>query len=464
MKKYKFILLLFVFAAAQFVAGQAKYVFYFIGDGMGVNYIDVTEAYLSALNGKRGTGQLLMTTFPAASFISTYSADNDITDSAAAGTALATGEKTNNGFIGLLPDSSRIVSIAEKAKKAGKKVGIASTVPINHATPASFYGHQPKRSMYYEISQDLLKSDFDFFGGASFYNRNTLYDKTKAPDIYPLIEQAGYYIAKGMDDFKANSQKSDKVVLVPKEWEEPDGIPYEIDRKSGDLSLKEITEAAIDVLTRNNNKGFFVMLEGGRIDWAGHGNDGAALVHEVIDMDEAIKVAYDFYRKHPKETLIVITADHETGGMSVGRGRLNLSVLQYQKKSTDGLSAQLNELVKSKNGKVSWEEVKNLLTETMGFWKEIPVSWENEKKLRDVYEETIAKRKDLKDANLYAENALLAAKAKEVINDIAYLGWTTGSHSANYVPVFAIGAGYEQFTHKMDNTEIPKKIMQIAKY
>jgi alkaline phosphatase len=463
-KRSKFILFLFVIAFAQLVAGQAKYVFYFIGDGMGINYIDATEAYLSALKGERGTGQLLMTTFPAASFITTYSENSDVTDSAAAGTALATGKKTNNGFIGLLPDKEKIETIAEKAKKAGKKVGIASTVPVNHATPASFYGHQVNRGMYYEISQDLLKSNFDFFGGAGFYNRDILYDKTKAPDIYPLIEQAGYYVAKGIDDFNANSKKSDKIVLVQKNWEEAGGIPYAIDRTSDDLTLKEITEAAIDVLTRNNNKGFFVMLEGGRIDWAGHGNDGATMVHEVIDMDEAIKVAYDFYKKYPKETLIVITADHETGGLTVGPGSLNLKVLQYQKKSADGLSAQLNELVKSKNGKVSWEEVKNLLTETMGFWKEVPVSWENEKKLRDTYEETIAKRKDLKDANLYAENALLAARAKEVMNDIARLGWSTKSHSANYVPVFAIGAGHEQFTHKMDNTDIPKKIIQIARY
>jgi alkaline phosphatase len=463
MKKYQFILLLFVFSLAQLVAGQAKYVFYFIGDGMGINHINAVEAYLSTLNKERGTGQLLMTTFPVASFATTWSADNDVTDSAAAGTALATGKKTKNGAIGIDADNSRIESIAEKAKKAGNKVGIASTVSINHATPAAFYGHQAKRSMYYEISQDLLKSNFDFFGGAGFYNRNFLYDKTEAPDIYTLIEQAGYYVAKGKEDFNANSQESNRVVLVPKDWEKNE-IPYEIDRKPGDLSLREITEAAIDVLTRNNKKGFFVMLEGGRIDWAGHSNDGAAMMREVIDMDEAIRAAYDFYRKHPKETLIVITADHETGGLSVGRGSLHIDLLQHQKRSTDGLSNRLNELVKEKKGKVSWEEVKNLFAETMGFWKEIPISWDNEKKLRNAYEETIAKQKDLKDANLYAENALLAAKAKEVINDMARLSWGTGSHSANYVPVFAIGAGSEQFTRKMDNVEIPLKIMQIAKY
>ncbi|MDR2146205.1 MAG: alkaline phosphatase [Tannerella sp.] len=460
----KFFISLLIIATTQFAVGQAKYVFYFIGDGMGINFLDATEAYLSAVNGERGTGQLLMTTFPAASFITTYSANNDVTDSAAAGTALATGKKTNNGFIGVTPDSSRIETIAEKAKKAGKKVGIASTVPVNHATPASFYGHQPDRNMYYEISQDLLKSNFDFFGGAGFYNRNLLYNKTEAPDIYPLMEQAGYYVAKGIDDFNANAKKSDKIILLHKNWEQTDGIPYAIDRESGDLSLKEITEAAIDVLTRDNNKGFFVMLEGGRIDWAGHGNDGAAAVREVMDMDEAIKVAYDFYKKHPKETLIVITADHETGGLVVGRGSLNMNVLQYQKKSADGLSQQLNELVESKNGKVSWEDVKTLLSQTMGFWKEVPINWENEKKLRDAYEETIALHKDLKDKNLYAANALLAARAKEVMNSIARLGWATGSHSANYAPVIAIGVGQEQFTHKMDNTDIPKKIMQIARY
>jgi alkaline phosphatase len=453
-----------MFACAQFVAGQAKYVFYFIGDGMGVNYIDATEAYLSALKNERGTGQLLMTTFPSATFVTTYSADDDVTDSAAAGTALATGTKTNNGFIGLTPDKNRIETIAEKAKKAGKKVGIASTVPINHATPASFYGHQPKRNMYYEISQDLLKSNFDFFGGSGFYNRNKFYNKTEAPDIFPLIEQAGYYIAKGMDDFKANSQKSDKVILLHKDWENTEAIPSALDRKPGDLSLKEITESAIDVLTRNNKKGFFVMLEGGRIDWSGHSNDGATLVHEVIDMDEAIKVAYDFYKKHPKETLIVITADHETGGLVVGRGKLNLKVLQYQKKSVNGLSVQLYDLLKSKHNKVSWDEVKNLISETMGLWKDVPVNWENEKKLRDAYEETIVKKKDLQDSSLYAKNPLIASLAKQALNDIADLGWASGAHSANYVPVFAIGVGQEQFTHKMDNTDIPKIIMKIAGY
>ena len=453
-----------MFVCVQVVCGQAKYVFYFIGDGMGINQVNLTEVYLSAMKGERGSASLLFTGFPVASMASTYSADNDVTDSAASGTALATGEKTKNGYIGVDSDVNSLETIAEKAKKAGKKVGITSTVPVNHATPAAFYGHQKDRNMYYEISQDLIKSGFDFFAGAGLYNRDKLFDKSDAPDIFPLIEQAGYKISKGYDDFKANAGNSKKVVLLHKNWEKVDGIPYAIDRTSEDLSLKQITEAAIDVLTRDNKKGFFLMIEGGRIDWAGHANDAATNIKEVIDMDDAVKVAFEFYKKHPKETLIVITADHETGGMTVGKGSLRIDVLKYQKCSQDKLSEKLNELSQSKNGNVSWEETKNLLTEMMGFWKEVPINWENEKILRDAYEETLARRRNVRDQNLYADNSLLAAKAKQIINEIARVGWATGSHSADFVPVFAIGVGQELFKKKMDNTEIPKNIIKAAKY
>ncbi|MDR1747236.1 MAG: alkaline phosphatase [Tannerella sp.] len=465
MKKHFYIsLFVCLFVVAQLVNGQAKYVFYFIGDGMGVNHVNLTEAWLSALNGERGSGSLCFTGFPVASFATTYSANNDVTDSAASGTALSSGKKTNNGHIGLTPDSTRIETIAEKALKAGKKVGVSSSVPINHATPAAFFAHQPNRNMYYEIATDLLKSGFDYFGGAGFYNRNNYFDKSEAPDIYPLIEQAGYAVYKGYDDYKANAGKAGKVVLVQKNWETVGDIPYRIDRKDSDLTLKEITETGIEVLMKDNKKGFFFMIEGGRIDWAAHASDAAATVQEVIDMDEAIKVAYEFYKKHPKETLIVITADHETGGLAVGQGRLNLNCLKYQKLSKDSLSAAISKLVAEKEGKVSWEDVKTLLGETMGFWKELRINWENEKILRDAYEETIAKHRNITEANLYSTNPLIAVKAVEVMNNMARVAWSTGSHSAGYAPVFAIGAGQELFKQKMDNTEIPKKIIQAARY
>ena len=444
----------------QVINGQAKYVFYFIGDGMGINQVNMTEAYLSALIGERGSASLLITRFPVASMAATFSANNDVTESAAAGTALATGTRTNNGHVGVDPELNRLVSIAEKAKKAGKKVGVTTTVTLNHATPASFYAHQRDRNMYYEIAQDLILSGFDFFAGGGFEKRDLLFDNTKAPDIYPLIEQAGYYIAKGYNDFKANAGKSKKIVLVHENWEKVDGIPYAIDRTEKDLTLKQITEAAIETLTRDNNKGFFLMLEAGRIDWACHANDGATSIEEVIDLDEAVKVAYEFYMKRPKETLIVISADHETGGLTAGKGSMNLLVLKNQKMSQDKLTEQIRELSSSKNGIVSWEDVKNLLTETMGFWKEIPVNWEREKILRDAYEETFAPRAYSRERNY----SLISTRAKQVINDIAGLGWSTGSHSAGFVPVFAIGAGQEQFKSKMHITDIPDIISKVANY
>jgi len=459
MRKHFYIsLLVIMLAGVQIVCGQAKYVFYFIGDGMGINQVNMAEAYLSALNGERGSASLLMTQFPVASMATTFSANFDVTESAAAGTALATGTKTKNGHIGVDPELNRLVSIAEKAKKAGKKVGITTTVTINHATPASFYAHQRDRNMYYEIAQDLILSGFDFFAGGGFDRRDMLFDNTKAPDIYPLIEQAGYYIAKGYDDFKANVGKSKKIVLMHEEW--ADGIPYAIDRTEKDLTLKQITEAAIETLTRDNNKGFFVMIEAGRIDGAGHANDGATNIREVMDLDEALKVAYEFYKKHPKETLIVVSADHETGGLTVGRGSLNLVFLKNQKASQDKLTAQIRELSASKGGSVSWDEVKNLLTESMGFWNEIPVNWEREKMLRDAYQETFVPGRAENERNF----SLIATKAKQVINDIAGLGWSTGSHSAGFVPVFAVGAGQELFKGKMHISDIPKNITKAANY
>lgn len=205
------------------------------------------------------------------------------------------------------------------------------------------------------------------------------------------------------------------------------------------------------------------MLEGGKIDGGGHGNDGATMIKEVIDLDEAIEVAFDFYKKHPKETLIVITADHDTGGISY-LGNNQIQNLKYQQCSQNELSVRINKLIEEKKNKVSWEDIKILLGETMGFWKEIPISWEYEKILRDTYENTIAKNKDVKDVNLYAENKLLAAKAKEVLNSISGLGWSTASHTNGYVPIFVIGKGEELFTHKMDNVDIPLTIIKAAKY
>ena len=232
------------------------------------------------------------------------------------------------------------------------------------------------------------------------------------------------------------------------------------------MSLAEITESAISFLTKGKNKGFFLMVEGGKIDWACHANDPATTFNEVIDMDNAIKVAYEFYKKHPKETLIVVTADHETGGLGLGTGKyeLHLKSLDSQKKSQDLLSTAITDLRKAKGNKVTWEDAKALLTEMMGFWKELPLTWEQERMLHDEFDQSFTKNHVVFEESLYSKTEPLAACAKRVMSQLAMVGWTSGSHTAGYVPVYAVGAGFKEFAGKYDNTEIPKRIAKVAGY
>ena len=458
--------LLVIFLVSTVWAQQAKYVFYFIGDGMGVNQVNGTEMYLAEQEGRIGVKPLLFTTFPAGTMATTFSATNSVTDSSAAGTALATGEKTYNGAVSMDDDKNVLSTVAERAKKAGRKVGIATSVSVDHATPAAFYAHQPNRSRYYEIALDLPKAGFDFYAGSGFLKPTTTADKKEAPNVFPIIEEAGYTIARGLDEYKEKAADAKKMILIQKEGAEPSCLPYAIDHEEGDLTLPEITESAVSFLSKGNKKGFFLMVEGGKIDWACHSNDPVTVFEEVIDLDNAVRVAYEFYKKHPKETLIVVTADHETGGMGLGivKYELHLKSLLNQKQSQDLLSKAITDLRKDKAGKASWNEIKDLLTEKMGFWKELPLTWEQEKMLRDEYEQSFVKNKVVFEESLYARTEPLAAAARKVMSQIAMVGWTSSSHTAGYVPVFAIGAGADLFTGKMDNTEIPKRIAKAAGY
>ena len=466
MKKTLLFISLLILSVLSTQATRPKYVFYIIGDGMGINQVNGTEMFYGELTGKIGPLPLLFSKFPYTTFVSTYSANRGVTDSAAAGTALACGEKTNNNTIGVDADSLPIYSIAVAAQKKNIPVGIITSGEIDDATPAAFYAHQADRNMNYEIAIDLTKANFDFYAGGGFLKPDKTHDRKDAPNIFPIFEEAGYTVARGYNDYKAKSKDAGKMILIQEEGKDPSCLPYAIDRKSDDLTLAQITESAIDFLTKGKNKGFFLMVEGGKIDWACHANDAATVFNEVKDMDDAIKVAYEFYKKHPKETLIVVTADHETGGIVLGTGRyeLNLKALQYQKHSADGLSKQISELRKSKGNKVTWEDMKEFLGNEMGFWKQFPISWEQEKKLRDEFEQSFVRNKVVFAESMYSKSEPMAARAKEVMDQISMVGWVSGGHSAGYVPVFAIGAGSQLFGEKIDNTEIPKRIAKAAGY
>lgn len=287
---------------------DAKYVFYFIGDGMGFSHVSIAEAY-------QNYEPLSFTQFPVLGMATTYSSSNNITCSSAAGTALSTGYKTNNGFLGVTPDTIDLKSISYKIHEKGIPVGIMTSVQIDHATPAAFYAHNTNRNDYYSIASELPTSGFEFFGGGGFINP-TGKQKDK-PSLYDLVESQGYTIASGLDDFNAKKENSEKIILLQEEGRESGALPYVIDRKENDLKLSEIVSSAIEYL--ENEKGFFIMAEGGRIDWGAHSNDAKATILETLDLSEAVAVAYNFYKKHPDNTLIVVTADHETGGFAFGR-------------------------------------------------------------------------------------------------------------------------------------------------
>ena len=461
MKRLSFVLL-FSFIALLSMA-QAKYVFFFIGDGMGPHQVLSTEMYLAELEGKIGRKSLLMTTFPYSGQVATFSANSGITDSAASGTCLASGKKTNNGMIGQTPDGTPAISVASRLKEQGWGIGIMTSVTIDHATPSSHYAHTPSRNNYYVIGTQLAESGFDFFGGSGFDQPQ---DKNNpaAPNLYDLCEQNGYVLAGGYADAKAKIG-APKMLLVPAERLEDrsrhaGALPYAIDRKEGELSLPEIVEVAIAQLSTHDQ--FFMMAEGGKIDYASHANDGGTVLREVLDFDDAIKVAYDFYMQHPDETLIVVTADHETGGMALGNSdyTLNLKVLAEQKCSSDLLSDQLSALQKEAGKHLTWEQVKEVISKNTGLYTVVEISKEEDQLLQAAFGQMMQHQGVEK--SLYKDINALASKALALLNQKSRLGWTSKGHTASAVPVFAIGVGAERFTGWHDNSEIAPLIYEAT--
>lgn len=460
-----------LFAATLFVLtamaeSQVKYVFYFIGDGMGVNQINVTETYLAALKGRIGFEPILMSEFPVVGLVNTYSATNGVTDSAAGGTALATGKKTKNGAIGVLEDlKTPCTSIAYWAQQSGKAVGVATTVAITHATPAAFYGHQPDRNMYYEMGKDLCKSGYDFFAGSDFHRP---YTKEGEPSLHEQAKAAGYTIVKGYKEYEKKGRKADKVILVQSDKQNEkwasEQLPYALDQTKDDLTLEQIVRAGINFLSNKGKDGFFFAIEGGMIDWACHRNEIGTCVNEVLDMDKAVKVAYEFYQQHPDETIIVISADHETGGMAMGVGpyEIHTDLLRFQHKSIDELKWFLNDMYQKNPKKFDWPAVDKVLKEQMGLGGGIALNDKQQERIRNRWyaiKEAIAENGKVRD-----RINDLCGTCKNIINEVAMISWASGGHSNGYVPIYAIGPGTEVFQGRINNIEIAPAMAKIAGY
>ncbi|MBQ1695776.1 MAG: alkaline phosphatase [Bacteroidales bacterium] len=446
----KLIIIAILLAVTTFVNAQ-KYVFLFIGDGMGQSDVDLYEAYLAEKDGKEGFVQSNISKIPLLSMCTTHCKNRRITDSGAAGSAIACGQKFNVGEIAYSETGNQPKSIAKVAKEKGMKVGIISTAPMNHATPASFYANQPTRKNYYQIGLQLAESNFDFFGGGGLLKQTG--NKKDEKDLMTIYQESGYLTFTSLKAIASMKSHNNKVIFTNETLDRDASIPYKIDREDApNNSLAEIVETAIIHL--DNPKGFFMMVEGGKIDYAAHDNDAGSIIGEMEDFDNAIAEAYKFYLQHKNETMIIITADHETGGVSLGIAdngyESDFGILSKQKMSMSKFGTIIKKQTKNEDN-VSLKEYTDLASKYfMGI--EMDFSADEQAILNEAYAAINAKSNRAKDEakSKYNGNNPMAYAFCQIMNRRASVGFTTNAHTCAKVPVYAVGTT----TPILDNTEI----------
>lgn len=423
-----------------------------------------------------GSGPLAINNLSYQCTTRTSSANRLITDSAAAATAIACGEKANNGALGLTPDGRRCTSVAELARDKGMKVGIVTTVGIVHATPAGFYAHRSSRGQYYGIALDLVDSRFDYFAGSDIYKaENDTKSRYYRGNIFDLAQQAGYTLVRDKAAFEALKPGCGKVWGIFSKG----ALPFSIDKNTTYPTLAELTAKGIELLA--GEKGFFMMVEGGKIDYAAHGNDAATLVHETLALDAAVKVALDFAKRHPQETLIVVTGDHETGGLSMGFAgtgyKFLVKLLARQKCSAEAFSNRISARIRE-NPELAFEDVKQDVTEAFGLYFDA-ASAKNDpegesllltaaeiEELEKAFAHDVSFAKAKKEetrAHDVARRRRFAATARRLLSNHAGIGWSSGAHTALPTLTTAYGCGAETFTGFIENSEISHKIKALLK-
>jgi alkaline phosphatase len=455
-------------AVAQ-ASDPPKYVFFFIGDGMAVAQRTAADKFLKTEEGE--DAGMLMENMPAYGMTTTYANDRFITGSAAAATALACGVKTNINYIGVDPDLNRVETVAEKARKQGMKVGIVSSVSIDHATPASFYAHQPTRSMYHEIDVDLATSGFDYFGGGGLKDPTGKNSEDPLGNALEMAKENGYTIVSDKEAFMALTKDSGKIIAYNDRLDGSQALPYIIDKVETDIILPEFTEKGIELL--DNPNGFFMMVEGGKIDWSCHANDATTAILNTLAFDQAIQVAYEFYQEHPDETLIVVTGDHDCGGLSLGfagtKYQSSFDLLSKQSISYDLFSKEVMQQYKESHvaGNAKFEDMLPLIEEYFGFKVEgegpmVLEPYEIEA-LRNAFVRSMSGVQVGGGADylLYGGYDPFTVELTHLLNHKAGLSWTSYSHTAAPVATSAVGVGAEAFNGFYDNTDIAKKIMSI---
>lgn len=463
-----------------------KYVFLFIGDGMSYPQIQATADYLGALadddymqaepslddNGGAvldGPVALNFMNFEAAGSAVTYDSNSFAPDSASTATSISTGHKTYSGSINV--DETGTVeyeTISEKLhEQLGWEVGVISSVNLNHATPAAFYAHQASRGDYYEIGEELVASGFEYFAGGGLLDPD---NGGESDNLYDLAEEAGYTVSM---DYATHDTVTadDKVVLIDEYLADSDAMAYEIDRTDDMWSLADYVEKGIDVLM--NDTGFFMMCEGGKIDWACHANDAATTIHDTMAFSDAVQVAIDFAAEHPEETLILVTGDHETGGLTIGFAGTDydtyLSLLESQTISFTQFDEQY--VAEYKANGTSFEEVLADIEELFGLKTEgeegdklVLTEYEIET-LRAAYEKSVngtaTSSYEQEEYVLYGTYEPLSVTITHIINNKSGVSFTSYSHTGLPVAVFADGVGADEFNGYYDNTDIFNKLADM---
>ncbi len=477
-------------------AAQAKYVFLFIGDGMAVAQRNAAELYLAAT---AGTGDrpedttLLMNTFPAQGMNTTYDLTSVIPDSASTATAIASGHKTASGVVGMNPDGSEsFKTISEYAKENGWKVGVISSVSLDHATPAAFYAHETSRKNMYSISMQLANSGFDYFAGGALLKPTNADDPTQPSAIDTAVAN-GYTVVTDRAAFESLTADSGPVLAMCSAVDGDAALYYELDRAENDLALADYVAKGIELL--DNPEGFFLVVEGGKIDWACHANDAAASIHDTLAFDAAIAEAVAFYEQHPDETLIIVTGDHETGGMTIGYAGTQynsfVDKIQYQTMSYIEFDKALDEYKGTHTAETaSFEDMLPLIESAFGLKV---ISAEDRAALEAKAEEGDAEAEAelgmvLSDLELEALQAAFietmkgeevrstdehtylmyggyepfSIKLTTILNQKSGIAWTSYSHTGVPVQTSALGVGAESFNGYYDQTDIFSKMMTIA--
>lgn len=457
-----------------------KYIFMFIGDGMSFPQIQITADYYSALADTNdndileATKRLNFMNFPVLGSANTYDSSSFCPDSASTATSLASGHKTYSGTINMDETfTTEYETIAEKLKEQlGYKIGIVSSVNLNHATPAAYYAHQASRNSYYEIGLELVESDFDYFAGGALLKPTG--SNNDQESVYDIAEEAGYNVITTYDEAEALKPEDGKSILIAEKIADGSAMSYSVDRKSGEWTLANYVDKGIEML--DNDTGFFMMVEGGKIDWACHANDAKTTITDTLALANGVSEALEFYKEYPDETLIIVTGDHETGGLTIGYAGTDydtyLTNLKNQKISYARYDSDY--VAKYKENNTSFTSVLKDIKKLFGLMTAddkdadknpgLVLTDYEYNKLKAAYEKTMS-GEDVttqEEYLLYGTYEPLTVTITHLLNNKSGINFASYAHTGLPTAVFAKGAGADLFDGYYDNTKIYTKLAALT--